>query len=153
VTSIDGWFAWPEVAARLGPWRSYWLATTNPDGSPHAAPVWGVVVDQAWYAYTERASVKARNLAADPRAVVHLEDGEDVLIVRGLLVPVEAGLEAVVAAFAAKYAEPDDLQYHPSAADPATVFYRLEATAAHAWVLADWDASHRRWDRDAVAGR
>ena len=27
---------WPEVAALLAPARSYWLGTTNPDGSPHA---------------------------------------------------------------------------------------------------------------------
>jgi hypothetical protein len=144
-------FAWSEVAARLAPWRNYWVGTTNPDGSPHAAPVWGVVVDDAWYAYTDRTSVKARNLAADPRAVVHLEDGDDVLIVHGRLVPVASGLGPVAAAFAAKYAEPDDVQYHPSTADPGTVFYRLEPTKARAWVLSDWDATDRRWDGDDAA--
>lgn len=34
------------------------------------------------YLYSERRTVKARSLAADPRLVVHLESGEDVLTVR-----------------------------------------------------------------------
>lgn len=54
-----------------------------PLGSPHAAPVWGVVTDDVLYLYTERRTLKSRNLAADPRVVVHLEDAEDVVIVRG----------------------------------------------------------------------
>ena len=32
------------------------------------------------YLYTERRTVKARNLAADPRLVVHLESAQHVLI-------------------------------------------------------------------------
>ena len=35
------------------------------------------------YLYSERRTVKARNLAADPRLVLHLESAEDVVIVRG----------------------------------------------------------------------
>ena len=42
-----------------------------PSGGPHAAPVWGVVINHVLYLYSERRTVKARNLAADPRVVVH----------------------------------------------------------------------------------
>ena len=35
---------WTRIASRLAPSRSYWLGTTNRDGFPHVAPVWGVVV-------------------------------------------------------------------------------------------------------------
>ena len=42
---LDDTVTWPEVAARLAAARSYWLCTTMPSGSPHACPVWGVVVD------------------------------------------------------------------------------------------------------------
>jgi len=76
---------WSDIAERLALSRSYWLVTTNPDGSPHAAPVWGVVVDDALCLYSERTTVKARNLARDRRAVVHLESTEDVIIVHGEL--------------------------------------------------------------------
>jgi hypothetical protein len=79
----DDALSWPEVAARLAVARSYWLCTTTPSGAPHAAPVWGVVTGGTLYLYSERRIVKARNLAADPRIVVHLESGEDVVIVRG----------------------------------------------------------------------
>ncbi len=67
--------SWPQVAARLAAARSYWLCTTTPAGAPHAAPVWGVVTGGTLYLYSERRTVKARNLAADARVVVHLESG------------------------------------------------------------------------------
>jgi hypothetical protein len=75
--------SWGEIAARLEGARSYWLCTTMPSGSPHAAPVWGAVMHDVLYLYSERRTAKSRNLAADPRAVVHLESAEDVVIVRG----------------------------------------------------------------------
>ena len=74
---------WTEVAGRLAAARTYWLSSTTTSGAPHAAPVWGVVTGETLYLYSERSTVKARNLAADPRVVVHLESGEDVLIIRG----------------------------------------------------------------------
>ncbi len=79
----DNTLSWAEVAARLAPARNYWLCTTTPWGAPHAAPVWGVVTGGILYVYSERRTVKARNLATDPRVLVHLESGEDVVIVRG----------------------------------------------------------------------
>ena len=79
----DDTVSWPEVAARLAAARSYWLCTTMPSGAPHAAPVWGAVMNDTLYLYSERRTVKARNLAADPRVVLHLESAEDVVIVRG----------------------------------------------------------------------
>ncbi|MGH3576476.1 MAG: pyridoxamine 5'-phosphate oxidase family protein [Mycobacterium sp.] len=75
--------SWSEVTGRLARARSYWLGTTNPDGSPHATPVWGVVVGDGFYVYSELSTVKARNLARDGRGVVHLESSEQVTIVHG----------------------------------------------------------------------
>jgi hypothetical protein len=145
--TADRQLDWPEVARLLAPWRNYWVGTTGTDGAPQASPVWGVVVDGGWYAYTERTTVKARNLAFEPRVTVHLESGDDVLIVRGRLDPstdptVLAGVEA---AFAAKYDDPDDLEYLPHVTDTATVFYALTPTAAATWELASFDDTQRRW--------
>ena len=63
--------------------------------------------------------MKARNLAADPRVVVHLESGEDVLIVRGTAkdLGTPAQVPDAVAALSAKYTGEDDRQYLPDA-DP-----------------------------------
>src|ERR1700760_4217151 len=95
---------WTDVAGRLAAARTYWLGTTTPSGGPHAGPGLGAVVDQVLYLYSERRTVKARNLAADPRVVVHLESGEDVLIVRGTATDVgpPAAVPSVVTALAAQ---------------------------------------------------
>jgi PPOX class probable F420-dependent enzyme len=138
---------WPEVAARLAASRNYWLGTTSPSGAPHAAPVWGVVAGQTLYLYSERSTAKARNIAADPRVVVHLESGDDVLIVRGTAEDLGRPAQAphVVSALAAKYTAPGDRQYLPDA-DPAfDVVYAIRPRAALAWRLADYDGSQRRW--------
>jgi Pyridoxamine 5'-phosphate oxidase len=116
----DDTMTWAQVAGRLAAARNYWLVTTSPSGAPHAAPVWGVVTGDLLHAlYRERSTVKARNLAADPRAVVHLESGDDVLIVRGVAEDLgePSRHPAVVAALAAKYTRPAAQQYLPSA-DP-----------------------------------
>lgn len=143
----DDILSWHEVAARLAPARSYWLGTTSPDGSPHAAPVWGAVVADTLYLYSERSTRKARNLAADPRLAVHLESADDVVIVRGTAADLghPAQLPDVVAALVAKYASPADRQYLPDA-DPAfDVVYAVRPQAAMLWQLADYEASQRRW--------
>ena len=138
---------WPEVAARLAASRNYWLGTTLPSGAPHAAPVWGVVADQTLYLYSERSTVKARNLTADPRVVVHLESGEDVLIVRGVAEDLGApdAVPAVVAALAAKYTRPDDRQYLPDHDPDFDVVWAIRPRSAMAWRLDDYAASQRRW--------
>jgi len=139
--------SWPEVAARLAAARNYWLSTTTPSGAPHAAPVWGVVTGGTLYLYSERRTVKARNLAADPRVVVHLESGDDVVIVRGTAE--DAGSPAqvpdVVRALAAKYTAEADQQYLPSADPGFDVVYAIRPQSAMMWRLADYEASQRRW--------
>ncbi len=62
----------------------YWVSTTRPDGAPHAAPIWGVWLDDGLWFEGGRGTRRARNLAADPRAVasVHVDDGT-ALIVEG----------------------------------------------------------------------
>jgi general stress protein 26 len=143
----DAALSWPEVAARLAPARSYWLGTTSPGGAPHAAPVWGVVIADTLYLYTERRTRKARNLAADPRLVVHLESAEDVLIVHGTAADLgyPAQVPDVVKALTEKYASPADRQYLPDADPDFDVVYVVRPESAMLWRLADFEASQRRW--------
>jgi PPOX class probable F420-dependent enzyme len=44
------------------------LATVRPDGRPHVAPIWFTIEGDHLVFNTWHTSVKARNLAADPRA-------------------------------------------------------------------------------------
>ena len=67
---------WDEIAGRFSAARNWWVSTSGP-GGPHAVPVWGVVVDDLLFFYGEESAVRTRNLGADPRLVVHLEDGDN----------------------------------------------------------------------------
>ena len=143
----DNTLSWPEVAACLAVARNYWLSTTMPSGAPHAAPVWGVVIGRTLYLYSERRTRKARNLAADPRLVVHLENGDDVLIVHGIAEDLgnPAQVPDVVTALAAKYTSQADRQYLPDADPDFDVVYAIRPQSAMMWRLADYEASQRRW--------
>ena len=87
---------------RLERERNIWLATTCADGRPHLVPVWFVYWEAAVYICVEPQSVKARNLARDPRTTLALEDGDRALVLAGKAAPVLAPPE-VAARFKAKY--------------------------------------------------
>jgi nitroimidazol reductase NimA-like FMN-containing flavoprotein (pyridoxamine 5'-phosphate oxidase superfamily) len=139
--------SWSDIASRLADERSYWLGTTRPNGSPHVAPVWGAVVDDQLYLYTERRTAKARNLAADGRCVIHLPSAEDVVIVHGSLrdVGTPGAWPEILAALDRKYTLSEDVPYLPSS-DPAfDVLYLLEPTSALLWSIPDFEGTQRRW--------
>jgi len=138
---------WPEVAARLAGARTYWLGTVTPSGAPHAAPVWGTVHDGTLYLYSERRTAKARNLAANPRVVVHLGSGEDVLIVHGTVADLGAPADnpGMVTALSAKYTSPEDQPFLPASYPDFDVVWAVRPRSALAWRLVDYDRSQRRW--------
>jgi nitroimidazol reductase NimA-like FMN-containing flavoprotein (pyridoxamine 5'-phosphate oxidase superfamily) len=84
-TSEEGMLAWGHVTDLFAGARLYWVGTTRPDGRPHAAPVWGAWVDETLYLETGRRTLKARNLLANPAVAVHLERGDDVVLVEGTM--------------------------------------------------------------------
>ena len=99
------------------------------------------------YLYSERRTRKARNLAADPRLVVHLESGDDVVIVHGTAEDLghPAQVPDVVAALAAKYTSQADQRYLPNADPDFDVVYAIRPRSAMVWRLDDYEASQRRW--------
>lgn len=146
---------WTEIASRLADAKNYWLHTTSLTGAPNAVPVWGVTVEDVLYFYTERTTIKARNLAHDSRVVIHLESGADVVIVHGQLVDRgrPSSHPVVVEAFDVKYHLPDERPFVPSS-DPAfDVLYSLLPRRALTWSLPDTEASTRRWTASSTGGR
>jgi PPOX class probable F420-dependent enzyme len=139
--SPEGLLAWDDVAAALAAARNYWLATTRPDGRPHVAPVWGLWLDGAFYFSTDPASRKARNLARQPAIAVHLESGDDVVILEGIAGVVTDGAER--RRFADAYAPKYGIRLDP--ADTAFGVYRVEQRAAFAWRERDYPQSATRW--------
>ena len=81
---------WSWAAERLAANRNFWVVTVSPDGRPHAMPVWGVwAADDQRFAFScgPRAR-KARNLAANPQAVVMIDDTVECLSLEGRAEPV-----------------------------------------------------------------
>ncbi|HYH12591.1 MAG TPA: pyridoxamine 5'-phosphate oxidase family protein, partial [Thermomicrobiales bacterium] len=84
--------SWGFVEERLQAARSYWLATTYPDGRPHVAPVWGLWLDGALWFDGLPTTRWARNLAQNPSLCVHLESAEEVVILEGMVEDLETDL-------------------------------------------------------------
>jgi PPOX class probable F420-dependent enzyme len=106
--AMRGHIPWQTVDLQISATRSIWLATTRPDGRPHVVPVWFVWTDQRLYFASKRALQKVRNLAQQPWVVLHLGDGDDVVILEGQARvardPVE--LQRVNDLYARKYVAP-----------------------------------------------
>jgi len=79
-----GLLPWSWATDRLSKARNYWVATTRPGGNPHAMPVWGVWIDDAFYFSTGDQSRKARNLVANPKCVIGCEVGDDQIVLEGV---------------------------------------------------------------------
>jgi general stress protein 26 len=79
----DGLLPWSFVTERLDENRNFWISTTLLDGGPHARPVWGVAVAGTFYCGGGERTRWVRNLAANPRVVVHGESGDEVVILEG----------------------------------------------------------------------
>lgn len=60
-----------------------WLATINPDGTPHVTGVGALWLDGAFWFETGETSRKGRNLARDPRCTLSVATDEFDLIVEG----------------------------------------------------------------------
>ena len=80
---------WPWAAERLAANQNFWVVTVSADGRPHALPVWGVWDDSEarfTFACGPRAR-KIRNLAANPQAVIMVDDTVECVSVEGRAVP------------------------------------------------------------------
>lgn len=99
---------WSHVEQQLTNEHNYWLCTVRPDGRPHAIPVWGVWINRRIYFDGSPETRHARNIAGNSFISLHLESGDDVIIVEGTARPItklSTGLALKVArAYKAKYA-------------------------------------------------
>ena len=127
---------WSWVVQRMTEAHSYWVSTTRADGRPHVMPVWGVWVSDAFHFVTDTDSVKARNIRRDPRAAVHLESGDEVVILEGTYEEVSATPE-MLSAYEGKY----DI----SLVGVSQGIYRLSLDKVLAWTEGDFPKTATRW--------
>jgi general stress protein 26 len=100
-----GLLPWTWATERLIRARTYWIATTRSNGRPHAMPVWGIWLNNAFYFSTGAQSRKARNLAANPDCVVGIELDDEAISVEGQarLVTDPFVIQRFAQAYGAKY--------------------------------------------------
>ena len=75
---------WSHVEKRLAEAKHYWLCSVRPNGRPHAVPKWAVYLQGKIYFDGSPETRHARNIAKNQFVVLHLESGEDVIIVEGV---------------------------------------------------------------------
>jgi hypothetical protein len=144
----DGMMDWSWAVERLTTAKSYWFGTTRPDGRPHAMPAWAAWVDGALYFDGSPETRRGRNLAQNSSIVIHLESGDEVVVVEGEAVLTgkpESGLaERLAAALGAKYGP----TYVPT---PDTWdeggLWVLRPIAAFGWTEFPKDVTRWRWPR------
>jgi general stress protein 26 len=78
-----GLLPWTWAEQRLKKSHNYWITTVKADGSPHSMVVWGLWIDGRFLFSTGSKSVKARNLAKQPKCVVATELAHEAAIVEG----------------------------------------------------------------------
>ncbi|MEA2002062.1 MAG: pyridoxamine 5'-phosphate oxidase family protein [Actinomycetota bacterium] len=120
-----GLVPWPGVETRLTAARNYWIATVGADARPHSTPIWGVWLHGSLYFGTDPNSKKAANMAANPYVVVHLESGDDVVVLHCRMATESDTdiIRTVFATYRTKYSMPDDFEFEPVlVASPDTAF-------------------------------
>ena len=99
---------WSHVVDRLTNAKNYWLCSVRPNGHPHVVPKWGVWIDGKIYFDGSPETRHARNIAENPHVSLHLESGDDVVIIEGISKAVQKPSRAlgakVARAYSAKYA-------------------------------------------------
>lgn len=132
---------WGDAVLRLSAARNYWVGSTGSDRRPYVAPVWGIWLDGVFCFSTAVTSRKGRNLRSNPAIAIHLESGDDVLILQG-------DVEAVTdASTFARYAQAYKAKYgwRPEFGKPGQVTYAVRPRAAFTWRERDFPTTATRW--------
>jgi nitroimidazol reductase NimA-like FMN-containing flavoprotein (pyridoxamine 5'-phosphate oxidase superfamily) len=144
-TTTTGILPWSWAVERLERATIYWLATTGADGAPHLIPIWGAWVDGHWY--VEGGPTRwQRNLRTNSQLAIHVDAGDDIVIVEGRareLVAPEPELAARILAGYAKYRP----GYEASADHWVEGgLWELEPVRAFAWTTFPTDMTRYRFD-------
>jgi nitroimidazol reductase NimA-like FMN-containing flavoprotein (pyridoxamine 5'-phosphate oxidase superfamily) len=144
--SKKGLLSWEWVDEQMAKSRNYWICSASLAGKPHATPVWGVWLDRVLYFSCARSSRKARNLTANPEITVHLESGDDTVMLEGRASELtDKALRArMVEAYSAKY---PPFKPNPEA-EPTNLYLAVKPRLVLAWREQDFTNSATRWRLD-----
>ncbi len=138
----EAMLTWDWVDRQMRAARNYWICSVRADGRPHSVPVWGAWVDGLLYFGTDRQAVKVRNIARDSRVVVHLDSGDETVIVEGRAkiaqVPA-AQLQRISQCYIEKY------ELDPDLAESDNLLLCLIPSKVMAWLEKDYPATATYW--------
>ncbi|MDE2749771.1 MAG: pyridoxamine 5'-phosphate oxidase family protein [Chloroflexota bacterium] len=146
--ATDAMLSWDWVERQMHEARNYWICSVCADGRPHSVPVWGAWVDGVLYFGTDRQSVKARNIARDNRVVVHLDSGEETVIIEGDIVEAQIP-ETLLKRISERYIEKYALD--PKLDDSGDLLLQLAPAKVMAWRERDYPATATCWLFDVCA--
>ena len=140
-SGADGQLPWSWVESECTRARNYWVCTTRDDGRPHAMPVWGLWLDGMVMFSTDPESVTGRNIAAGSAMQIHLESGDEVAILDGMVErPSDPNLLARFAdAYDSKYGIKVDVT------SDETPILALRPTTVMSWTEANYPETATRW--------
>jgi general stress protein 26 len=141
---------WSRVSEWLTGARNYWVCTTRPDGRPHAKPVWGVWLEGQFVFSTHPETITARNLQVNAALAVHLESGDQVVIVEGTAIRLDD--RPLLARFGEAYGAKYDWPLGPEDLDPRNPdagYYAVRPRVALSWGTAtEIGETITRWSFD-----
>lgn len=137
-----GLLDWSWATERLAASHDYWLATVTPDARPHVMPVWGVWAGGALWFSSSPSSRKARNLAANRRAVATTDDALRPVVVEGDVdrVATDGDVSSFTVRVNAKYSTDYTVEFFS-----ANALFRLRPSWAFALDEDDFTGSPTRW--------
>ena len=147
--STDGLLPWSWAVERLEAAIVYWLATTGADGAPHVIPIWGAWVGGRWY--VEGGPTRwQRNLRENPQLAIHIEIGDEVVIVEGTATEHVAPAKPLADAILAGYAKYKAAEDYEASADHWTEggLWELRPVKAFAWSVFPDDMTRFRFDTE-----
>ena len=101
--------SWDYVTQQLTEAKNYWLCSVRPNGRPHCVPRWAVYMDGLIYYDGSPETRHARNIIENPHVSLHLESGDQAIILEGTSRPAgkpSAELaQQLAAAYRAKYTQ------------------------------------------------
>lgn len=101
-------------------------------------PVWGLWLDDAVVFSTHPRSRKGRNLARDPRVAIHLESGDEVVIVEGRAEPLRLD-DRIADTYGEKYG------YRPDPDVRTEGWFRVSPKIAYAWLESEYPKTATRF--------
>lgn len=147
--------AWSKSVEQFSQSEKYWLATVDPDGHPHAVPVFSVWFEGCPYFTSNPDARKARDITQNAHCVITTAGKTLDLVLEGEAVKItdDERLKQVAEVYHSKYGWPITVENHaysvpygaPAAGKPPYELYQIRMTKAFAMGSSEPPYGATRW--------